>query len=267
MIVLKDGPIPMIKDITCILGEWDDYKKRFSEALKRGDIEAQYIDPFTGEYMSKKDGLRSTYLIPSHLERGRVRVKDLLSAWLKTSKRAQEIMFLLGIPDDFLDNLSDLNLVKVYLAPLFMEKTRFVIVEDFFQEVEEQGRLKVERLLAKIIRSRRLDSLFFVSSVDLISPCTSVTVMYEDEVVETGARLIHPYSMVLANSAIRLGKRGEKVGVSEVGRGSLSGCRFHDYCEVMRRKKELQRLCRLQRPPIVQVEDAQVKCWDYVKRN
>ena len=86
MIVLKDGPIPMIKDITCILGEWDDYKKRFSEALKRGDIEAQYIDPFTGEYMSKKDGLRSTYLIPSHLERGRVRVKDLLSSWLKTSK-------------------------------------------------------------------------------------------------------------------------------------------------------------------------------------
>ncbi|BCS93835.1 hypothetical protein [Metallosphaera javensis (ex Sakai et al. 2022)] len=266
MIQLKNGPIPLIKDITCILGEWDEYKARLSQSLKRGDLEVQYIDPSTGEYMSRKDGIRSTYLIPRHLERGRIKAKDLLSAWLKSSKRVQEIMFLLGIPDDSLDDLSDLNLVKVYLSPLFMEKTRFVIVEDIFQEVEEQERLKVEKLLVKIIRSRGLDALLFVSSVDLISPCSSVTVMYEDEVVERGTRLLHPYSMVLANSVIRLGRKGEKVSVVEVGEGSMSGCRFHDYCEVMRRKRDLQRLCRLQKPPMVQMEDAEVKCWDYARR-
>ncbi|AWS00715.1 hypothetical protein [Metallosphaera hakonensis] len=264
MIKIKGSPISEIKDITCVLGEWDSYKQELSKKLKKGQLEAQYIDPFTGEYISRKEAIRSTYLIPSHLERGRIKAKDLISAWFKSSKRVEEIMFLLDIPDDFLDELSDLNLAKVYFTPLFLNRTKFSIVEDIFQQVEEQGKLKVLRVLSKIIKSRGLDALLFVSSTDLLPPCSSVFVMYEDEVVETGSKLLHPYSMTIANSTIRIGRKGEKVNVVEVGRGSGSGCRFHDYCDVMRRSRELQRKCRLEKPPLISVGESQVRCWNFL---
>ncbi|MEM0288977.1 MAG: hypothetical protein QXF40_05435 [Metallosphaera sp.] len=263
MIRLNHQIIREIKDLTCILGEWDDYKETMARAIKDGELIVQYIDPFSGEYMSKRDGRRSTYFIPKSLVRGRITSRELLSGWFKSEVRVNEIMFLLNVPDRPLDQLSDLNLAKVYLSPLFRENVKFAIAEDFLQEIEEQSRLKVLKLMVKIIRSRGLDSLLFLGYADLVNPCESVYVMYEDEVVEIGKTFLHPYSKTILNSAIKVGKLWDKVKVTEVGKGSLSGCRFHDYCEIMKSEKTLQRKCRLEKPPMLAIERGEVRCWNF----
>ncbi|QKQ99130.1 hypothetical protein GWK48_00820 [Metallosphaera tengchongensis] len=262
MISLKDPSIE-VKNVTCILGEWGEDKSNLSLKLRKGIGEIQYLDPYTGAYLSKSEGAKATYVVPREMRRGNMNSKDLLAGWFRSSKRAEEVMFLLDIPDDNLNNISDVNLSKVYMSPLLKENVKFAVIEDFFQLIEEQGKFRALKYLFKILRSKRMDALLMISTTDLLFPCDQIYVMYDGEIVEEGGGLLHPYTMALNNSSTKIGRKGEKLNVVEVGRGSPSGCVFHDYCQFLKVDKVLQRKCRLEKPPMWDLGASKVKCWKY----
>jgi hypothetical protein len=248
----------LIEGITCILGDWDKDKSDIVDVLlgrKQFSGEINYLD-------ISPSNIR---LIPRNLEKPKISVSQLLKLFSKRYGGDYKlIMNFLNINDAQINELEDFDVFKVYLSSVFFGKTKLIISEDFLELMEEQAKYLALKYLLKVSKVLNSDLLIFMSSAEYSKICSKIYVIYGGKVLEEGKReFYHPYSQMIQRSLISIGKKFEKIDITEIGKPSEKGCPFHDYCYAIKKDKALFKKCALQEPPFFVKGENNVACWLY----
>ncbi len=156
------------------------------------------------------------------------------------------------------------ELAVLYVSTLFLGDVRLALIGDLLSKVDDPLKLFVMKQVYKILKKVGSDSLVFMSSFKYIGICDKIFVGAKGEVMEESEgskEFYHPYSKVLMDSVIGIGKRGERASVRYPVTFSEVGCAFHDSCELSKTDRRLRRKCILERPKTFRVGENRVKCW------
>ncbi|NON62749.1 hypothetical protein [Acidianus sp. RZ1] len=249
--------------ISCILGNWGkDKESLISAILGKEKYQGKVEFYVKGVLIDNKEARMLTRVIPQYMEKPNVKASSFLYPFTKVfGGKVKEIMQVLDIEDKYLSEMGDYELFKVYSAPLFMGDVKFILLANLLNSVEEQAKARILKDLIKISKMKNSDLILLIDSAEYVNVCESLYVIYGGRILEEGKEFLHPYSMALLNSRIKMGNKHEKIDVMEIGQPTSEGCPFHEFCNEMKLRKYLWIKCRLEMPDMMNIGEEKVACW------
>ena len=192
----------------------------------------------------------------------------------KKDAMAQAAMMFehVGVPTDFLYRyafeLSGGMRQRAALAMSLVTLPDLVILDEPTSALDVLTQANIMNLMKRV--KSQMETSFILITHDIATSselADSVAVMYAGQIVEVNdaahffTEPLHPYSQKLMASVPRLHAEVEPdfiVGQPPSLLGPPKGCRFADRCEFRFAKCD-------EDPPMVQIEDRQVRCWLYTE--
>ncbi|BCU71451.1 hypothetical protein [Stygiolobus caldivivus] len=248
-------------EFVLVVGEWTRGLEELSKMLT-GELK-----PRKGKIYRNFDK-REIRLITREIITSELRIKDILRLYEKKFGKSEGIWvkLLLGtkISEDLkISELDEINRFKLELLTIFYGNVKLVVAEDFLGTIDTQFREYALKLLLKTIKIKSASLILFNSSIIHEHIFNKIVVFFGNEIVEetSEGEFYHPYSLLLQNAKLTIGKFREKVNFSEIGDPSPHGCPYHPYCNFI--KKEIKKMCYTVNPNLFNVKGNKVRCWIY----
>jgi ABC-type dipeptide/oligopeptide/nickel transport system ATPase component len=197
-----------------------------------------------------------------------ISVKDILKLYEKKFGKGDEIWIKTILGDQKTENtkindLSEINKFKLEILSIFFGKVSLIVAEDFLSTMDTQLREYALKMLVKVTKIKSASLVLFNPSVIYPYVFDKIVILFGNEIVEesTKKEFYHPYSLLLQNTKLTLGKLREKIPIKEIGDPSDHGCPYHPYCDLI--NKELRKRCYTENPKLFNVRDNKVRCWYY----
>jgi len=249
------------RELTLIVSDWGKGTEELSMLL------TCEIKPKKGRIIRIIDK-KQIRLIPREFISSELKIKDILKLYEKKFGKGDEIWIKTILGDQVTENtkindLSEINKFKLEILSIFFGKVSLIVAEDFISTMDTQLREYALKMLVKVTKIKSASLVLFNPSVIYPYVFDKIVILFGNEIVEesTKKEFYHPYSLLLQNTKLTLGKLREKIPIKEIGDPSDHGCPYHPYCDLI--NKELRKRCYTENPKLFNVRDNKVRCWYY----
>lgn len=249
------------RELTLIVSEWGKGTEELSMLL-------------TGEIKPKKGRIariidkKQIRLIPREFISSELKIKDILKLYEKKFGKGDEFWIKTILGDSIIENtkindLSEINKFKLEILSIFFGKVSLIVAEDFLSTIDTQLREYALKMLVKVTKIKSASLVLFNPSVIYPYVFDKIVVLFGNEIIEESSKkeFYHPYSLLIQNTKLKLGKPREKIPIKEIGDPSDHDCPYHPYCDLI--IKELRKRCYTENPKLFNVKGNKVRCWYY----
>jgi peptide/nickel transport system ATP-binding protein len=188
---------------------------------------------------------------------GSGKIKDFVYSALEDVELVPPEEFLLRFPHE----LSGGQRQRVAVARALVLRPEFVVADEPVSMLDVSIRAEVLNLLLDLAKKYNMSFLYITHDLALARHvCDNVAIMYLGKIMEKGSTEdvigdpMHPYTQALMDAVPIPDPTSRRIEVKVKGEipspiNPPSGCRFHTRCPVY-----LGDICRIQEPPLVEVE-------------